>query len=83
MNLYSKNILQDIESEIKQYSLSNKGKTPTCIIINEADSISLLKEMHKAKMIPDVNATKKIQIQGFRVIKTNDIPEGYFDVVGG
>lgn len=62
---------------------SSNGKIPTYIIINETDSISLLKEMHKAKMIPEMNKATKLQIQGFRVIRTNDIPEGYFDVVGG
>ncbi len=82
MNLYSTNILASITNEIKQYSLSNKGKTPTYIIINEADSVGLLNEMHKAKMIPDVKNPKKLQIQGLRVIRTNDIPEGYFDVTG-
>ena len=32
MNLYSGNILQSIESEIKQYINSNKGKTRFCRI---------------------------------------------------
>ena len=82
MNLIGKNKLKSIANEIKQYSLSNKGKTPTYIIINEADSISLLKEMHKAKMIPDVNKPNKLQIQGLRVVRTNDIPVGYFDITG-
>jgi hypothetical protein len=83
MNLLSKNILQDISNEIKQYNLSNKDKTPSYIIINEADSIRLLIEMHKAKMIPDVKEPKKLQIQGLRVLRTMDIPVGYFDVTGG
>ena len=83
MNLLSKNILQHIAIEIKQYGISNKGKTPSYIIMNEADSIHLIKEMVKAKMMPDIKEPKNLQIQGLRVIRTNDIPEGYFDVTGG
>ena len=79
MNLYANNKLESIANEIKQYSV--KGKIPTYIIINETDSINLLKEMHKAKLIPDNNKQKKLQIQGLRVIRTKDIPEGYFDIV--
>jgi hypothetical protein len=78
MNLLGKTILQDIENEIKQFNLSNKDKTPSYIIINEADTIRLLEEMVMAKMIPDTNEPKKLQIQGLRVLRTNDIPEGYF-----
>ena len=80
MNLFSKNILQDITSEIKHYS--TKGKTPTYIIISNNDSSKLLNEMYKAKLIPDKSEPKKLTLYGLRVIRTNDIPEGFFDVTG-
>ena len=81
MNLYSKNILQDIANEIKQYS--NRGRTPTYVIISNADSPKLLIEMNKAKLLPDNTEPKKLTLFGLRVIRTTDIPEGYFDVTGG
>ncbi|MBK5215154.1 MAG: hypothetical protein JJE55_16025 [Flavobacteriaceae bacterium] len=81
MNLYSKNILQDIANEIKQYT--NKGKTPTYIIISNADSPKLLNEMSKARLLPDNKEPKKLILYGLRVIRTSDIPEGYFDITGG
>ncbi len=81
MNILSKNILQDIANEIKHYT--NKGKTPTYIIICILDSAKLLNEMYKAKLIPDKSEPKKLSLYGLRVIRTNDIPEGYFDVIGG
>jgi len=80
MNLYSKNILQDIANEIKQYT--DKVKTPTYIIINITDSPKLLNEMSRAKLIPDNKEPKKLALYGLRVIRTNDIPEGYFDITG-
>ncbi len=80
MNLYSKNVLQDIANEIKQYT--DKGKTPTYIIISDVDSPKLLNEMSKAKLLPDNNEPKKLTLYGLRVIRTNDIPEGYFDITG-
>jgi len=80
MNLFSQNILQDITNEIKHYT--NKGKTPTYIIISNDDSTKLLKEMYKAKLIPDKAEPKKLTLYGLRVIRTNDIPEGYFDITG-
>lgn len=83
MNLYGKNILQDISNEIKHYSLINKGKTPSYVIINQADSEQLLTAMLKAKLIPDNTKPKKFTLLGLRVIRTSDIPEGYFDVTGG
>ena len=39
--------------------------------------------MVKAKLIPNNTPTKKLDLYGLRVIRTNDIPKGYFDVVGG
>ena len=83
MNLCGKNILQDISNEIKHYSLINKGETHSYVIINQADSEQLLTAMLKAKLIPGNTQPKKLTILGLRVIRTNDIPEGYFDVVGG
>ena len=73
MNLITKNILQDISNEINQYSLSNKGKIPTYIIINENDSISLLNEMHKAKMIPDsyILISKNLTFKSPSCVKIN------------
>ncbi len=78
---FSKNILQDILNEIKHYT--NKGKTPTYIIISNDDSPKLLNEMYKTKLLPDKSEQKKLTLYGLRVIRTNDIPEGYFDVIGG
>jgi hypothetical protein len=50
MNLLGKNILQDISNEINQYNLSNKDKTPSYIIINEADSIWICNKKLDAKI---------------------------------
>lgn len=39
--------------------------------------------MYKSKLIPDKSEPKKLTLYGLRVIRTNDIPERYFDVTGG
>ena len=83
MNLFSKNMLQDIEGEIKQYSITNKGKKPTYTIICSSDSQKLINEISMAKLLPDNKEPKKLTLYGLRVIRTGDIPEGYFDVTGG
>ena len=83
MNLLSKNILADIASEIKQYSLTNNGKTPSYIIINDNDTKYLLSAMNKANLIRDNTEPNKITLLGVRVLRTNDIPKGYFDITGG
>lgn len=83
MNEFTNNILQDIATEIREYSAINKGKTPSYIIINEKDTERLLKAMRKAKLVPDTNPPKKFILFSQRVIRTTDIPENNFDVVGG
>ena len=66
----------------QQYErISNKGKTSSYIIVNESDSKHLLSAMVKAKLIPDKTPTKRFTLLGLRVIRTTDIPEGYFDIV--
>ena len=79
MKFIDKNILFEITKEIDLYK--KLGKLVTYIIINETDSIQLVKEMGKAKLIPPDSIPKKLQIKGLRVIRTKDLPEGYFDLV--
>ena len=74
-------MIEDIANEIKQYNSTNTGKIPSYIIVNESDSKLLLSAMVKAKLIPDKTPTKRLTLFGLRVIRTTDIPEGYFDIV--
>ena len=83
MFMYSKDPLTDIYREINGYIKSNNRKTPSYIIINEKDTDRLLEAMHKAKLIPDTTPPKKFILFSQRVIRTTDIPERNFDVVGG
>ena len=83
MFMYGKDPLADIYREIDGYIKSNNRKTPSYIIINEKDTDRLLKAMFKAKLIPDTAPPKKFVLFSQRVIRTTDIPESNFDVVGG
>ena len=83
MTEFTYNILEDIERELKEYGIINKGKKPSYIIINEKDTDRLLHAMHKAHFLPDTKSPKKIVLFSQRVIRTADIPENNFDVVGG
>lgn len=82
MLIYDKDILNEIRTEIDGYIKSNHGKNPSYIIINENDTERLLIAMHKANLIPDLKPPKKFVLYNQRVIRTSDIPEGNFDVVG-
>ena len=82
MNYFGKNLLKEIEQQIKDYTVTNKGKTPSYIIINENDTEQLLNEMYKAKFIPNTKPPKNFILFSQRVIRTTDIPERNFDVVG-
>ena len=82
MNYFGKNLLKEIEQAIKEYSVINKGKTPSYIIINEKDAERLLIAMHKEHLIPDTTPPKKFILFSQRKIRTTDIPEGNSDIVG-
>jgi hypothetical protein len=73
-------ILKSIEEEIKSYN-QQEGRIASFIIIHEADTEQLRKEMVKAKMIPD-NGEIAYQIRGLHLIRTNDIRQGMFAISG-
>ena len=83
MYFIGNDILKEIAEGIKLYRATNKGKLPAYIIINEKDTDSLLQAMHKEHLIPDTKPPQKIVLFSQRVIRTPDIPENNFDVVGG
>ena len=76
-----KQMLADYEGLIDQYK-TRREITPNYIIINPEDIDSLLREMAAAKMIPAGHLPGKLQYQGIRIIKSPDMPKGFFDVAG-
>ena len=77
----SGDMLKSISTEIETYN-DRKGRIAGYILIHEADINQLRQEMIKAKTLPD-NGSIPFQVYGLRLIKTTDIRQGSFAVLGG
>jgi hypothetical protein len=81
MMYFGDNMLKSILLEIKEFN-QRKERIATYIIISEADTEQLKKELIKAKMMPDNKDSFAVQIHGLRVIRTPDIRQGMFAITG-
>ena len=72
-------MLRDIDSAIKRFEEVHKH-TPNYILVNTADYEHLAQVYRNAGVLPS-NAALNI-IQSARVIRTNDLEQGTFDVTG-
>jgi hypothetical protein len=73
-------LMADIDSEIKYFQKRN-GLLPNYILINSADHELLANALSAAKMLPS-DIHKPTIIQSARLIPSDFMPTGCFDVVG-
>lgn len=72
-------ILRDIDSAIKRYEDVRK-RMPNYILVNTTDYGQLLQAYRKAGVLP--STAELVIIQSARIIRTEDIEPGTFDVTG-
>lgn len=73
-------MMADINSKIKYFRTRN-NLLPNYIIINTADMPHLVKASHLAKVLP-TNVHELTVIQSARLMPSDNMPVGSFDVVG-
>ena len=74
-------MLVDFDIEINSYTQRRKMK-PEYIIINPNDIDLLIEDMIRQKLLTNAKPVGKLQYNGIRIIKSEDILQGYFTVVG-
>lgn len=74
-------MLHDIETQMKEYK-AHREIPPNYIVINPEDEQALLEEMQSFKLLTKGKAVGKLQFQGIRIIRSEDIKKGYFEVLG-
>ena len=73
-------MLHDIREEIDCFQQVHQV-APNYVIVNTDDVSKLRREMATLKLLPH-NHSGKIQYMGVRIIRSQDMSEGSFDVVG-
>ncbi|MCY1720183.1 hypothetical protein OU798_07505 [Prolixibacteraceae bacterium Z1-6] len=75
------NVISDIDASIRRFT-KREGNPPNYILINTADYEHLAQAWRATGVISD-KGTELTIIQSARLIRTNDIQQGYYDVVCG
>lgn len=74
-------MLKDMEEQMDAFKKAWK-KPANYIVVNADDFEQLALEFSEANKLPAGKTPGKLQIQGARIIRTGDIPKGFFDVLG-